>query len=210
MLAETRRQKYSLVVTWLKCRLSFSLLRWAVTAIRGSRTVGFNCWSTQQIELAAVECRIPSDWHFNSLFVTIHYILQQDKCMNNFITLVHVVWVYNSVCKNSRDRWIVYTKWDIKCLHSTAPSMHISWTAVGQALPTMDLCIYTQHTELFSLHHSILWSAMQQHFHLGISCLLVMSQIGLMHILFLALIVCGSTAWSLIKGNVYCYVHIPL
>ena len=75
------------VMTWLRCRLSFGLLRLAATAIRGSRTVGFNCRSTQQIELAAAEGRIPSDSHFNTLFVTINYLLRQDKCLNNFITL---------------------------------------------------------------------------------------------------------------------------
>ena len=32
--------------------------------------------------------------------------------------------------------------WEFKCLYSTVPSMHISWTAVGQALPIMDLYIY--------------------------------------------------------------------
>ena len=60
LLAEKRGQRYSLVMTWLRCRLSFSLLRSAITAIRGSRTVRFNRESTQQIELAAAEGHIPS------------------------------------------------------------------------------------------------------------------------------------------------------
>ena len=60
LLAEKRGQRYSLVMTWLRCRLSFSLLRSSITAIRGSRTVRFNRESTQQIELAAAEGRIPS------------------------------------------------------------------------------------------------------------------------------------------------------
>ena len=60
LLAEMRGQRYSLVMTWLRCRLSFSLLRSAVTAIRGSRIVRLKRDSTQQIELVAAEGRIPS------------------------------------------------------------------------------------------------------------------------------------------------------
>ena len=69
------RAEVQLVITCLRYRLSFSLLRCTVTAIRGSRIVGFNCCSTQQIELAAAEGRIPSDWHFNTLFITVQYLL---------------------------------------------------------------------------------------------------------------------------------------
>ena len=60
MLAEKRNQKYSQVMTWLRCRLSFSLLRSAITAIRGSRTSATRRVNTDQIDLAIAEGRIPS------------------------------------------------------------------------------------------------------------------------------------------------------
>ena len=39
LLAEKRDQPYNLVLAWLRCRPSFSLLRSAITCIRGSRSL---------------------------------------------------------------------------------------------------------------------------------------------------------------------------
>lgn len=56
-------QRCSLVMTWLRCRLPFSLLWSLITAFRGSRIARFHHQSTQQIELAAAEvsCNHSSD-----------------------------------------------------------------------------------------------------------------------------------------------------
>ena len=59
LLATKRGQSYSLVMRWLRCRLSFSLLRSAIAAIRGSRNSSIKCLATQQIDLAAAEGQIP-------------------------------------------------------------------------------------------------------------------------------------------------------
>ena len=37
-LADKRKTTYSLVMTWLRCRISFALLRSAIRALRGSRS----------------------------------------------------------------------------------------------------------------------------------------------------------------------------
>ena len=38
MLAESRKQSCAVVIAWMRCRLSFSLLRSAILCIRGTRT----------------------------------------------------------------------------------------------------------------------------------------------------------------------------
>ena len=60
LLAYKRGQSYSMVIKWLRCRLSFSLLRSSIAAIRGTRQLRFNGQSTQQIDLAIAEGHIPS------------------------------------------------------------------------------------------------------------------------------------------------------
>ena len=64
LLSIKREQPYSLVMGWLRCRLSFSLLRSAVMCLRGSRSKkGHVPLSDTHIELVVHEGRLPlSSW----------------------------------------------------------------------------------------------------------------------------------------------------
>ena len=61
LLANKRDQPYSVVLAWLRCHLSFSLLRSAITCLRGARsTTGHASYATHDsIDLAVSEGRIP-------------------------------------------------------------------------------------------------------------------------------------------------------
>ena len=62
LLANKRDQPYSVVMAWLRCHLSFSLLRSAITCLRGARsTTGHASYATHHnsIDLAVSEGRIP-------------------------------------------------------------------------------------------------------------------------------------------------------
>ena len=60
LLSIKREQPYSLVMGWLRCRLSFSLLRSAVMCLRGSRSKkGHVPLSDTHIELVVHEGRLP-------------------------------------------------------------------------------------------------------------------------------------------------------
>ena len=39
LLSAKREQPYSLVMSWLKCPISFSLLRFAISCLRGARSI---------------------------------------------------------------------------------------------------------------------------------------------------------------------------
>ena len=59
LLSVKREQPYSLVMGWLRCRLSFSLLRSAVMCIRGSRShKGHVPFADTHLELVAHEGRV--------------------------------------------------------------------------------------------------------------------------------------------------------
>ena len=60
LIAEKRGQRYCRVMQWLRCQLSFSLLRAAIAAIRGSRSAHSSRKSAAVIELAIAEGRVPS------------------------------------------------------------------------------------------------------------------------------------------------------
>ena len=60
LLSIKREQPYSLVMGWLRCQLSFSLLRSAVMCLRGSRSKkGHVPLSDTHIELVVHEGRLP-------------------------------------------------------------------------------------------------------------------------------------------------------
>ena len=61
LLANKRDQPYSVVLAWLRCHFSFSLLRSAITCLRGARsTTGHASYATHDsIDLAVSEGRIP-------------------------------------------------------------------------------------------------------------------------------------------------------
>ena len=59
LLAEKRDQPYSLVMAWLRCSLSFSLLRFAITCIRGSRSLYKRSINTDSLVLVVSEGQIP-------------------------------------------------------------------------------------------------------------------------------------------------------
>ena len=60
MLAQKRGQRYCEVMQWLRCRVSFSLLRSSIGAIRGSRQSRPFQHSVKHLELASAEGHIPS------------------------------------------------------------------------------------------------------------------------------------------------------
>jgi hypothetical protein len=55
LLAEKRKREYGITLAWMRCILSFALIRSAVTAIRGSRTSVRRDIDTTDIELACKE-----------------------------------------------------------------------------------------------------------------------------------------------------------
>ena len=63
LLAEKQGRSYSSTLHWLRCRLNFSLLRSAITCIRGSRSI-FSSDSTsppmESIDLAIHEGQVPA------------------------------------------------------------------------------------------------------------------------------------------------------
>ena len=59
LLAEKKGQPYSLVMAWLRCSHSFSLLRPAITCIRGSRSLYKRSINTDSLVLAGSEGQIP-------------------------------------------------------------------------------------------------------------------------------------------------------
>ena len=60
MLAQKRGQRYCEVMQWFRCRVSFSLLRASIAAIRGSRQSRPFQHSVKHLELASAEGHIPS------------------------------------------------------------------------------------------------------------------------------------------------------
>ena len=62
LLSEKNGQSYSMTLHWLRCKLSFSLLRAAITCLRGSRS-SYHCFSFKEsaaIDLVCAEGRISS------------------------------------------------------------------------------------------------------------------------------------------------------
>ena len=60
-LSRKQDKQYSLVMGWIRCRLSFAILRSAILCIRGSRSSRHRPVSELNIELAAAEGHVPSD-----------------------------------------------------------------------------------------------------------------------------------------------------
>ena len=59
MIAKKHNKTYSKTIHWLRCRLSFSLLRSAIMCLRGSRSsLHHPELSLQNIDLAITECRV--------------------------------------------------------------------------------------------------------------------------------------------------------
>ena len=59
MIAKKRKQHYSIVIGWLRCRISFASLRSAIMCIRGSRSSYHQPIHDSHITLATSEARIP-------------------------------------------------------------------------------------------------------------------------------------------------------
>ena len=60
-LSRKQDKQYSLVMGWIRCRLSFAILRSAILCIRGSRSSRHHPVRELNIELAAAEGHVPSD-----------------------------------------------------------------------------------------------------------------------------------------------------
>ena len=86
LLADKRKQEYSKTICWLRCTISFSLIRSAVTCLRGvrsslhrsSRTV--NCELEVPLDMAICEGRIPS---------YTEYPLRHPICNIRKLTILH-------------------------------------------------------------------------------------------------------------------------
>ena len=59
MIAQKRKHIYSVVMGWLRCRLSFALIRSSVMCIRGSRSSHYRPVYMDSISLAAQEGHVP-------------------------------------------------------------------------------------------------------------------------------------------------------
>ena len=59
MIAQKRNHLYSMVMGWLRCRLSFAVLRCSVMCIHGSRSSFHRPVNSSDISLAATEGRVP-------------------------------------------------------------------------------------------------------------------------------------------------------
>ena len=59
LLARKRDQPYSLVIAWLRCHLSFSLLRSAITCLRGARSSSGHAAHNGPIDLVVSEGQVP-------------------------------------------------------------------------------------------------------------------------------------------------------
>eukprot|EP00117_Sycon_ciliatum_P046195 scpid56052/ scgid0290/ len=59
LLAEKSKEPYSVVMAWVRCRLSFALLRASVMCLRGSRSLKVSVDSTTPASLVAAEAVIP-------------------------------------------------------------------------------------------------------------------------------------------------------
>ena len=57
MLSEKRNTNYSVTLGWLRCQISFPLLRWAITCIRGARSNSRHASRSSNIELAVTKGR---------------------------------------------------------------------------------------------------------------------------------------------------------
>ena len=60
LIAAKQSKPYSKTMNWIRCKLSFSLLRSAVMCIRGSRSAYHSPAVTEDIDLACSEGRVPS------------------------------------------------------------------------------------------------------------------------------------------------------
>ena len=61
LISEKSSQSYSMTLYWLRCKLSFSLLRSAITSLRGSRSYHRFKFSDTAIDLACAESRLEPD-----------------------------------------------------------------------------------------------------------------------------------------------------
>ena len=60
LLADKQGLPYSQVICWLRCQLSFSLLRSAIAAIRGTLLTKYQDNNFAHIDLAVAEGHVPS------------------------------------------------------------------------------------------------------------------------------------------------------
>ena len=63
MLSHKQEKPYSVVMGWLRCRLSFAILRSAIMCIRGTRSSFGRPVNEGNLILAVVEGQIPTEYH---------------------------------------------------------------------------------------------------------------------------------------------------
>ena len=82
LISDHRNEKYSTVMGWIRCRISFSLLRSALLCIRGSKSVsrnGIQDFGNSNITLAKAESK------FNSLTINVNDSIEQNIDYNVLI-----------------------------------------------------------------------------------------------------------------------------
>ena len=72
IIADKHKQPYSRTLFWIRCKLSFSLLRSAITCIRGSRSSCHHLTGLGAIDLTCSEGRIASAHYFYSFYFFHH------------------------------------------------------------------------------------------------------------------------------------------
>ncbi len=95
MLSRKQERPYSVVMGWMRCRLSFAIIRSAIMCIRGTRSTFGRPIYEGDLTLAAAEGRTPSDEHaitVYNLFLPIYFCLFLTLlCLKNLHHYVYAV-----------------------------------------------------------------------------------------------------------------------
>ncbi len=68
MTAQKQDKTYSKIIHWIRCKLSYSLLRSAIMCLRGARSrIHHPVVSTDTMDLACQEGRVPLNWPWTSI-----------------------------------------------------------------------------------------------------------------------------------------------
>ena len=89
LLARKRDQPYSLVIAWLRCHLSFSLLKSVITCLRGARSSSGHVAHNGPVDLVVSEGQVHFEnfelnCHFHTVFFQILSLLRKKKKKKKF------------------------------------------------------------------------------------------------------------------------------
>ena len=93
MLSEKRDVPYSKMISWIHCRMSFSLVRASVMSIRGARSSATKGALHEPIELQAAEGQVtPRFYHVEAIsvfFFSLSILSLQAPLYHNFFSLIY-------------------------------------------------------------------------------------------------------------------------